>query len=156
MSKFRIERALVMAVSVLAAGLLAQSAQAQTGLQYYAVTPCRIYDSRAGTPNPLPASTQRNVTIKGACNIPTVTAKAVSLNATVVNPTVDGFFSLWPSNGVFPVVSTLNFLAGEPAIANGAIVPLAPGATGDLAMAYGTASGQGQTHAVLDVTGYFQ
>jgi hypothetical protein len=154
MNKVGITRALLV-VAAVAAGAAARPAQAQTGLQFYAVTPCRIYDSRAGTPSPLPASTQRNVTIKGSCNIPS-TALAVSLNATIVSPTVDGFFSLWPSNGVFPVVSTLNFLAGEPALANGAIVPLAPATTGDLALAYGTASGQGSTHVVLDVTGYFQ
>ena len=68
---------------------------------------------------------------------------------------MDGFFSMWPAGGTFPVVSTLNFLAGEPAIANGAIVPLGASATQDLALAYGTAGG-GQTHAILDVTGYFQ
>ena len=151
MNKVRIARALLF-VSAVAAGVAARPAQAQTGLQYFALTPCRAYDSRPS--NPLPAATQRNVTIKGVCGVP-ATAKAVSLNATIATPTVDGFFSLWPSNGVFPVVSTLNFLAGEPAIANGAIVPLSPAASSDLALAYGTAGG-GQTHAILDITGYFQ
>ena len=101
--------------------------------------------------------------IKNVCGIP-ATAKAVSLNATIVTPTVDGFFSMWPSGGVFPVVSTINFLAFEPALANGAIVPLSaapvacplPGPGCDLSLAYGTANGAGTTHAVLDVTGYFQ
>lgn len=152
MSKVRIVRALLVA-SAVAAGISATSAQAQVGLQYFALTPCRTYDSRPS--NILPASTARQVTIKNVCGVPS-TAKAVSLNATVVSPTVDGFFSMWPAGGVFPVVSTLNFLAGEPAIANGAIVPLASAPTSDLSVAYGTASGAGQTHFVLDVTGYFQ
>lgn len=148
-------RILVLSGIGAAAFLGARRADAQTGLQFFAVTPCRTYDSRQGTPNPLPAATQRNVTIKGLCGVP-ATAKAVSLNVTVVGPTVDGFFSLWPNPGTFPVVSTLNFLAGEPALANGAIVPLGAPATADLATAYGTGSGTGTTHFVLDVTGYFQ
>lgn len=151
MSKVRIVRALLVA-SAVAAGLSATQAQAQAGLQYFALTPCRAYDSRPS--NALPAATQRNVTIKGVCGVPS-TAKAVSLNATIATPTVDGFFSMWPAGGTFPVVSTLNFLANEPAIANGAIVPLGVSPTQDLALAYGTVGG-GTTHAILDVTGYFQ
>jgi hypothetical protein len=150
MSKVRIARALLVASAVVA-GLSASQAQAQ-GLQYFALTPCRAYDSRPS--NVLPAATERKVTIKGVCGVP-LTAKAVSLNATIATPTVDGFFSLWPAGGTFPVVSTLNFLANEPAIANGAIVPLAVGTTPDLSLAYGTTGG-GTTHAILDVTGYFQ
>ncbi|MEO8054197.1 MAG: hypothetical protein ABI768_03530 [Acidobacteriota bacterium] len=153
MIKVRIARALLVA-SVVGAGLSASSAEAQVGLQFYAVTPCRVVDTRTGFGGIIPASTLRQFTIKGLCGVPG-TAKAVSLNATIVAPTVDGFFSLWPAGGVFPVVSTLNFLAGEPALANGAIVPLAA-TTPDLSVAYGTALGAGQTHAVLDVTGYFQ
>ena len=57
--------------------------------------------------------------MKGVCNV-SATAKAVSLNVTVVAPNTEGFLSLWPSGGAFPGVSTLNFLAGEPALANGA------------------------------------
>lgn len=153
MSKARIERALVLAGALVALGAFARPAGAQ-GLQFFAVTPCRAVDTRTGNGGILPASTERQVVIKGVCGIP-ATAKAVSLNATIVSPSVDGFFSLWPSGGVFPVVSTINFLAGEPALANGAIVPLAVGSP-DLSVAYGTSNGQGNLHAVLDVTGYFQ
>lgn len=151
-SGFKSAGVALMALAALVA--IAPAAEAQTGLQYYAVTPCRAYDSRQGTPNPLPAATQRDVTIKGVCGVPS-TAKAVSLNATIVAPTVDGFFSMWPTGGTFPLVSTLNFLANEPALANGAIVPVKNPGTPDLAIAYGTTGG-GQTHVVLDVTGYFQ
>ncbi|MDL2718968.1 MAG: hypothetical protein PT977_14570 [Acidobacteriota bacterium] len=138
----------------MAAGLLSRPAEAQTGLQFYAVTPCRAADTRSGFGGIMSASTQRNFTIKGVCGVP-VTAKAVSLNVTVVGPTQDGFVSLWPTGGTFPVVSTVNFNAGEPALANGAIVPLAV-ATPDLATVYGTGSGSGTIHTILDVTGYFQ
>ena len=54
-----------------------------------------------------------------------------------------------------PLVATINFAAGEPAIANGAIVPLTTNPTANISVYLGTGAG---THAdlVLDVTGYFQ
>jgi hypothetical protein len=155
MSKARIHRALLFAASFVAVGLAAAPAQAQTGLQFFAVTPCRAADTRAGFGGILPASTLRNFTIKTVCGVPT-TAKAVSINVTVVTPTADGFFFVWPANGAVPGVSTINFNAGEPAIANGAIVPLYTAGVPDLSGAYGTALGTGNAHVVVDVTGYFQ
>jgi hypothetical protein len=161
MRKLRFGRALALAVPFVAAGAISRPAEAQTGLQFFAVTPCRAVDTRSGMGGIIPAAVERKLIIKNVCGIPG-TAKAVSLNATIVTPTVDGFFSMWPSGGVFPVVSTINFLAGEPALANGAIVPLSaspvacPLGNCDLSVAYGTSSGGGTTHAVLDVTGYFQ
>jgi hypothetical protein len=154
MSKVWIKRSLLFAASFVAVGLVSQAAQAQTGLQFFAVTPCRAADTRAGSGGIMTASIQRNFTIKGVCGVP-ATAKAVSLNVTVVGPTQDGFVSLWPTGGAFPVVSTVNFNAGEPALANGAIVPLAV-ATPDLATIYGTATGSGSINTILDITGYFQ
>ena len=134
-------------------------AMAQQGpFSYYAVTPCRVVES--GNPDPyynqggvVPGSTVFNVSIKGRCSIPT-TAQAVSLNLTVALPTADGFMALWPKGGTFPAVSTINFLKGEPAIANGAIVPLATGSP-DLSIAYGAPTGN-TTYIAIDVTGYFQ
>src|SRR5512140_3475671 len=161
MRNLRFGRALALAIPFVAAGAFSRPAVAQTGLQFFAVTPCRAVDTSLGFGGIIPASTERKLVIKGVCGIPT-TAKAVSLNATIVIPSVSGFFSLWPAGGVFPTVSTINFLAGEPALANGAIVPLAavpvacPLGQCDLSVAYGTASGAGTTHAILDVTGYFQ
>jgi hypothetical protein len=154
MSKVRIHRTLLFAATFAAAGFVSRPAEAQTGLQFFAVTPCRAVDTRSGFGGIMSASVQRNFTIKGVCGVP-ASAKAVSLNVTVVSPTQDGFVSLWPTGGAFPVVSTVNFNAGEPALANGAIVPLAV-ATPDLATIYGTGSGSGSINTILDVTGYFQ
>ena len=116
----------------------------------YGLYDAKHYEAQFGPP----ADGFRGFTIKGVCGVP-ATAKAVSLNLTVVTPTADGFFSMWPFGGAFPVVSTINFVAGEPAIANGAIVPLAAG-TPDLNGVYGIAVGSATTHALMDVTGYFQ
>lgn len=149
----RVVSVLSLALPVLAAGAFSLPASAQ-GLQFFAVTPCRTVDTRTGNGGIVTASTLRQFTMKGTCGVPG-TAKAVSLNLTIVTPTRDGFYSLWPAGGVFPTVSTINFLAGEPALANGAIVPVAAG-TPDLSTAYGTGTGSGQTHVVLDITGYFQ
>ncbi len=154
MRKLRFGRALVLAIPFVAAGAFSRPAEAQ-GLQFFAVTPCRAVDTRTGFGGIVPASTERKFTMKTVCNVPT-TAKAVSVNVTVVSPTQDGFFALWPSGGLYPGISTLNFLSGEPALANGAIVPIATVGTPDLSTVYGTASGLGQSHLVLDVTGYFQ
>ena len=155
MSKAWFQRTLLFAASLVAVGLAAQSAQAAVGLQFYAVTPCRAADTRAGFGGILPASTLRNFTIKGVCGVPT-SAVAVAINVTVVAPNADGFFFVWPAGAAVPGVSTINFNAGEPAIANGAIVPLYTGGVPDLSGAYGTALGTGLAHVVLDVTGYFQ
>jgi hypothetical protein len=149
----------LLAAATVVAILLPGFAAAQAGpYQYYALTPCRVVDTREPS-EPLrqgglvTASVQRNLTIQGRCGVPTGAA-AITLNLTITSPTQNGFVSLWPVGGAFPVVSTINFLAGEPALANGAIVPLAA-ATPDLAAIYGTATGAGTIHIIVDVTGYF-
>ena len=50
-----------------------------------------------------------------------------------------------------PVVSTLNFVPGEIALANGAVVPLST-ATQDLSVYCAAA---GTAHVLIDITGYF-
>jgi hypothetical protein len=147
-------RSLALALTFVAAGAFSRSANAQ-GFQYFAVTPCRAVDTRIGYGGIVYASHERPFTMKGVCNV-AATAKAVSINVTVVAPTKDGFISLWPTGGAFPGVSTLNFVAHEPALANGAIVPIALIGTPDLSLGYGTALGDGQCNVILDVTGYFQ
>lgn len=147
---------------------LSGTAVAQSGpLQYYAVTPCRLVDTR--NPNgpqggPILGGTQtRSFPVAGLCGIPT-TAKAASLNVTTVGTTGSGNIRFWPFGTPMPLVATMNFDAGEPAIANGAIVPLGPynptvpgnPATNNSVSAY-LAIGVGFTaHVVIDVTGYFQ
>ncbi len=134
---------------------LPAAAFAQSGpYQFYALTPCRIVDTRntAGpTGGPaLSGSATRDFPIRGNCGVPT-TAKAATLNVTVVSPTADGHLRLWPSGNAMPLVSTINFVANDTAIANGAIVPLST-APNDLSVF----NFSGSAHLILDVTGYFQ
>ena len=81
-----------------------------------------------------------------ACAIP-ATAKAYSLNATVVPITFLGFLTLWGS-GSIPLVSTLNDIDGT-IVANAALVP--GGASGVV-----TAFTTNPSHLILDINGYFQ
>jgi hypothetical protein len=69
---------------------------------------------------------------------------------------MDGFLSIWPFLTPPPLVSTINAAAGEPAIANGAIVPLTIDVANNISVVYGTAASGGTAHLILDVTGYFQ
>ena len=135
--------------------LLPAPAAADGPFQFNSLTPCRVVDSRTnvGTSGgALASNATRNFTIQGACGVP-AGAKAVALNVTVISPTGTGHLTLWPAGTSLPTVSTLNYNAGEPALANGAIVPLSA-STPDLAARPFLANG-GTVHVVVDITGYF-
>ncbi|MCM3874856.1 MAG: hypothetical protein NEA02_00405 [Thermoanaerobaculia bacterium] len=133
------------------AGQHARAALAvSTPLPFIALTPCRIVDTRGNAPLTggfLPAATVRSYTVTNVCGIPPG-AQALSLNATVVHPTGEGFLVLYPEGGTFPPVSTLNFL-GNDVIVNAAVVPLS--ATGGISMALGVSGGD----VILDTNGYY-
>ena len=154
-------------LAVLAAGLLLVTlpAQADGPFQYHSLTPCRLADTRNPVgPSGGPILTQgstRSFPVQGLCAVPPG-AKAVSVNVTAVGPTGPGYLTLFPAGITQPTVSSLNFNAGEPAIGNGALVPLGPSdgsgtcpAGCDLSV-YARVSPTGTVHMVLDVTGYFQ
>jgi hypothetical protein len=154
-------------LAMVAGVFVAAVAEAAGPFQFYSVTPCRILDTRFPAPaqpilnggGDVIAVPLRNFLITGgACGLP-ATAKAATLNITMVGPTRGGYLTIWPFGGPKPLVSTLNANAGEPAIANGAIVPLADPTTGfSISIYYGTniAPGGASTNAIVDVTGYFQ
>jgi len=139
---------------------LAFSSAAQAGgpFQFFSVTPCRIVDTRnangvTGGPA-LAGQATRSFPVVGLCGVP-ATAQAAVLNVTVVAPTGGGHVRIWPYNATMPLVSTINFDPGEPAIANGAIVPLSSDPTLSISTFLGASSGN-TAHLVIDVTGYFQ
>lgn len=120
-------------------------------MPFVALPPCRLVDTRGNgaplTGGFLPAATVRTYTLTGVCGIP-AGARAVSLNATVVQPAGPGFLVLYEEGGAFPPVSTLNFREGE-TIANAAVVQL--GGTGGVSVAFGVSGGD----LILDVNGYY-
>lgn len=149
-----IKRVFLHLIFIAIAGAVASSAMAQSALQFYAVTPCRVVDTRNPTSTNggpvLGPGTQRDFAIRGNCGVPS-TAKAVSLNVTITAATTSSFLTIWPSGGARPVVSTINFTQNDIALANGAIVGLSTNSA-DLSV-YNAA---GNVHVILDVSGYFQ
>jgi Leucine-rich repeat (LRR) protein len=120
---------------------------------YYTVSACRLFDSRdpgLGGPVALGAGTDNAVLVGGCCGIP-ATAKAVSLNMTVVSPSTGGHLRLYPSGTPRPTTSSINYAASQTR-ANNAVVSL--GADGSLTVYVNQPSGT--THVVIDVSGYLQ
>jgi len=162
MITFRFSR---FAFLLVAAILLTVSVASAAGpYQFFSVTPCRIADTRgngftgASGPPSLAGGAPRNFPVAGLCGLPggANAPAAVALNVTAVGPTLEGFLKIWPFNTTVPAVSTINFAAGEPAIANGAIVPLSSDATFQISIVYGTGAPGGNVNVILDVTGYFK
>ncbi len=120
------------------------------GQDYYTLTPCRLVDSRVGLPGPLLAGETRSVPATGNCEIPTG-AVAVALNVTVTQPTAPGNLRLFPAGLPVPLVSTLNYSAGQTR-ANNAIVTLS--GTGGFDVYCAQASGS--AHFIVDVYGYLE
>lgn len=138
--------------------LVAAPALADGPFRFYALTPCRVVDTKTGTPNPLVGSlsgTVRDFNIRGGCGVPDE-ATAVALNITVNLPSQKGHLRLYPSDLASPPgVSNINFAGGETALANGAIVPLADLADPNDISVFTFMVANGTSHLFLDVTGYF-
>jgi hypothetical protein len=77
-------------------------------------------------------------------------AKAVSVNLTGTASTAQGNLRLYAAGAVTPLVSTLNYVAGQTR-ANNAVAPL--GDSGQISV---LCSPSGTTHVILDVNGYFE
>src|ERR1017187_1084658 len=119
-------------------------------LQFVAVTPCRLVDTRP--PNgsgPIQGGTSQNFPIpqEGGCNIP-ASAAAYSLNVSVVPQYTLGYLTIWPAGEGRPVVATLNSLDGR-IKADAAIVPA--GENGAVSV-YVTDT----SNLILDINGYFE
>jgi hypothetical protein len=124
-------------------------------LQFIAITPCRIVDTRHPDGNfggpAIPANSARAFPLSegdNPCGIPS-SAIAYSVNVTVVPQGTLGFLTIWPSGEGQPTVSTLNSLDGR-LKANAAIVPA--GTPNGSVSVYVTNT----TNVVLDINGYFR
>lgn len=136
-----------------ASGVFAQ-AYTLPGLDLYTVQPCRLFDTRSNNGAPLQSGTERVFLISGACGIP-VTARAVSVNVTVIDATGNGNVALFPGDAQATGSSAINFAAGA-ARANNAILALAHDGAGTLTARATVNASPGQVHLILDVNGYFQ
>jgi BNR/Asp-box repeat len=121
------------------------------GLFFYTVPPCRVLDTRDGTP--LTSAKTTLVQVAGRCGIP-ADAKAVSANWTIVQPQGQGFLTVYPGDGQVPPTSTLNYGPGQVRANNG--MALLAGDGSGTVHALATVSGGGTTDLILDVNGYFK
>ena len=125
--------------------------QPASALDFHTVTPCRLYDSRQG-PGPLTSAVARIIQGTGACNVPPG-ARALAANVTVISPTGTGYATFYPGNYPQPSTTTVSFSAGNTRT-NHSILPLSTAGDGKLA-ALTSIAGNGSTHLVIDVSGYY-
>ena len=147
-------RTLQGASTQLAPSFLTETVTPVVGTSFHTVTPCRVVDTRNangpfGGPA-LAANADRAFVFAGQCGVPPG-ASSVAINIAVTLSTAGGDLRLYPAGTSLPLVSAINYNAGQTR-ANNAIIPL--GAGGDLAVHVDQPSGT--VHAILDVTGYFQ
>src|SRR5258706_14007929 len=127
---------------------------ASAPLPFIAITPCRVADTRgngftgAYGPPALVANATRSFTITAHCGIP-VTAAAVSFNFAALNVGAAGDLRVFPAGGGVPLVSTLNYNANTPNIANAAVVPLGSGG------AITVQADATTIDLIIDVNGYY-
>jgi hypothetical protein len=121
---------------------------------FVGVTPCRIVDTRGpagpfGAPSLAQGSPRNFALTSGPCTGIAVGVASYSLNITVTNTLGPGFILIYPQGGAQPLVSTLNYVAGQ-TIANAAIVPAGPnnGVT--------VIAGVSGTDLIIDINGYFE
>ncbi len=118
---------------------------------FYSVSPCRVLDTRVDGQGPaLVASKTRTAIVAGRCGVP-VAATAVSLNVTVVSAWAPGDLRIFPAKAGLPLVSTINYGAGQTR-ANNATVALS--VDGLLSILCEQATGSAEL--ILDVNGYFE
>jgi len=118
------------------------------GLQFYAVTPCRVLDTR-NPPGPFGAPSlygYRDFNVAAWSCVTSSAVQAYSMNATVVPTGFLGYLTLWPTGLTQPYVSTLNSYDAS-VVSNAAIVP----ATSGSISAYSTDT----TELILDLNGFF-
>ena len=114
------------------------------GLSLYALTPCRVIDTRNGNGAFVDELTVD--VVDSICGPPS-TAQAYVFNATVVPSGPLGYLTLWPDDGSpLPVVATLNAVDGA-VTSNMAIVPTTNGKINAFA--------SNLTQLILDISSYF-
>ena len=124
------------------------------GLNYFTINPCRVVDTRGGAPigGPvLQAQQTRTLAVAGNCAIP-ASAKAISINLAVTQPTATGNVRLFPAGQPVPTISSINYSTGQTR-GNNSVVPLS--ALGQMAAFVGQPAGT-TVHLIIDVNGYFE
>ncbi len=127
------------------AGWFAETNTGNAG-HYRPLPPSRILDTRTGVR--LGPNSSVDVQVAGAGGVPVTGAGAAVLDLVATRTTATGFVTAYPTGSAQPVVSNLNFEAGD-TVANRAIVKLG---TGGKVTIYNLA---GDADIVVDVGGWF-
>ncbi len=146
------------AVGAVGASVVVASPALAVGSTFVPITPYRVMDTRAGLPVQQGVEIDRSVLkdLVGNPKIP-ATATAVAYNLTAVKTSLSGWLALFPADVDWPGTSSLNWSSSGLDIANGGIVRIGVSANtgaGSVTIRCGGAPGC-QTHALIDVTGYF-
>ena len=138
-------------------GYYTNSSAANSGSDFNAETPVRIVDTRPGSGLPysgdtLSAGSTLTVQVAGSAGVPPMTSSApptaVVMNVTVTNTTAASYLTVWPSNVTRPVVSDINWVAGQ-VQPNLVVVPVSP--SGQVSFY----NFSGSTDLVVDVEGWY-
>lgn len=93
------------------------TAQVVVGADYTPVSPTRILDTRTGTGTgiaaPVAAGATLTLPIPSINGVPAADISAVVMNVTVTKPAKGGNLTVYPGAGSVPLVSNLNFSAGQ-------------------------------------------
>jgi hypothetical protein len=128
-------------------------------LSFYAVTPCRISDTRLaagpfGGPRMAAGETRTYIVPQSSCSIP-YSASAYSLNVTVVPDGPLGYITLWATGVAQSTVSTLNawdgFVTSNAAIVAAGVKCVFGACVGGAINVFST----NLTHVIIDINGYF-
>jgi hypothetical protein len=99
------------------------------GSLFVAAGPVRVLDTRFGTgghTGPVGAGQSISLQVAGVAGAPSSGVTAVVLNVTATSPTAASFITVYPDASTRPVVSNLDFAAGE-TIPNLVTVPVTDG-----------------------------
>lgn len=86
----------------------------------------------------------------GRCGVPP-SAKAVAINLTITQPTAAGDLRAYPASTGMPLVSAINYRAGQTRANNARI-----GLDSNGALGIRCDQTSGNVQVIIDVTGYFQ
>ena len=151
---------LLAAPAVTAASTISSLADSGAGTRsvYVPIAPCRLADTRGGTDNvgarntPLAQTETHTFQVwgtNGNCTIPTF-ATGIGTNVTAVNPTADGYLTVYPADVVRPLASNLNWTPTSPPTPNQVTVGLSA------AGAISAYNNGGTIDVIIDVVGYYE
>jgi RHS repeat-associated protein len=128
---------------------IARVTASTAGSKFFAITSCRVLDTRNPPPTPpvpVDPANPRTVQVGGNCGVP-ADASAVSGNLTVVTPSATGYMQAFPT-GTSTDTGALNFVGGLTRASN-----INQGLSGSGKL---TLASSASTHVILDVSGYYQ